>query len=81
MESIRGGKELAAGLALSQLGANDLWVRYFALTGRYSRQNLLVYLAGETEWSAGEHDMAAQALNEYFTDQGMDHPVSYADEL
>jgi hypothetical protein len=34
-----------------------------------------------THWNDDEQDIAAQAPNEYTSDHGMDHPVSYADEI
>jgi hypothetical protein len=34
-----------------------------------------------SEWTAHEHDVAALALNEYFTERGIDDPVAYAEEL
>jgi len=81
MRTVNAGALLAAGLAMTDLGVSDLWLRYFALGGAYPRQQLQAYLAGAGAWSAHEHDVAAHALNEYFADQGMDHPVSYSDDL
>jgi len=81
METIRAGAALTAGLLLTDLAVTDLWVRYFALTGWHSQDDLTSYLGGAIEWSPHEHNVAAQALNEYLDDHGMDHPVSYADEL
>ena len=81
MKTVNGGASLAAGLAMTNLGIGDLWLRYFALGGAYPRQKLQAYLAGVGSWSAHEHDIAAHALNEYFVDCGMDHPVSYVEDL
>jgi hypothetical protein len=81
METIHAGSALTAGLALGDLTVSDLWVRYFALTGRNSQRDLASYLGGCAAWSPHEHDVAAHALNEYLDDQGMDHPVRYSDEL
>jgi hypothetical protein len=44
-------------------------------------RELTTYLAGEDAWTAHEHNIAAHALNEYTSDQGMDHPVRYSNEL
>lgn len=81
MALVSGGGALAAGLAFSDLSLPDLWARYLRLSGTRTLQELGAYLGGSTEWSAGEHDIAAQALNEYFTDRGLDHPVAYAHEV
>ena len=81
MVTVKGGTALAAGLAMAGLSIEDLWMRYFALGGSYPRRVLEVYVKGESTSSAHEHDVAAQALNECLADQGMDHPVAYADDL
>ena len=81
MKTVNAGALLAAGLALTDLGVSDLWLRYFALGGGYPQQKLQAYLTGAGAWSAHEHDVAAHALNEYFVDHGMDHPMSYSDDL
>jgi hypothetical protein len=81
METLGGGAALAIGLAISELSTQELWIEYVALSGCHSEQELVLYLNGLTEWSPFEHDVAAQALNEYFTARGMDHPVAYAHEI
>lgn len=78
METIRAGSALAAGLTLSHLAVGDLWIRYYALTGQHSQDDLVAYLRGGMAWSPHEHDVAALALNEYLDEHGLDHPVSYA---
>jgi hypothetical protein len=55
--------------------------KYEALGGTHTFRELRAYLGGDATWSAHQHDIAAQALNEYTSDRGMSHPVSYADEL
>jgi len=81
MRTLHGGCALAAGLAISDLNLAQMWGRYLDLGGTHTQKELRVYLSGDTEWSTGEHDAAAHALNEYLTDQGLDHPVAYADEI
>jgi hypothetical protein len=39
------------------------------------------YLRGEDEWTAHDHDVAAQAINEYVSDRGLGHPVRYSEEF
>jgi hypothetical protein len=81
MRTVKAGTSLATGLAMTDLDLQAYWLRYFGLGGSYSRPKLQAYLAGDVTWSAHEHDVAAHALNEYFSDHGMDHPVLYADDL
>jgi hypothetical protein len=81
MTTLNAGVSLAAGLALTDLGINDLWLLYFALGGSHPRPELQKYLSGAGRWSAHEHDVAAHALNEYFVDHGLDHLVAYATDL
>ena len=81
MEQLNAGTAIGAGLALSDMTMNDLWVGYLAVGGTHSLTQLSDYTAGTTTWTDLEHDFAAQALNDYFTDLGLDHPVAYAREL
>jgi hypothetical protein len=81
MTTVHAGSALAVGLALTDMNEADLWGRYLALGGSRTQPELGAYLRGEGAWTAAEHDMAAHALNEYTSDHGMDHPVSYSDEV
>ena len=81
MKTIKAGSSLATGLAMTDLTLGDLWLRYFALGGSRPRRALEAYVHDDASWSAHEHDVAAQALNEYFMDQGLDHPVAYAEDV
>jgi hypothetical protein len=81
MDVLGGGAAVASGLGMSDLSPYELWVRYLALSGCHSLQELENYVNGLSVWTAHEHDVAAQALNEYFSARGMDHPVAYAEEL
>jgi hypothetical protein len=81
MSDVQAGTALATGLAMTDLTVWELWLRYLGLGGKQAYGDLQTYLAGETGWSATEHDVAAQALNEYFSDHDMDHPVRYASDL
>jgi hypothetical protein len=78
---VSGGGALASGLAFSDLSLPELWGRYLQLSGTQTLPELRTYLDGRSQWSFAEHDIAAQALNEYFTDRGLDHPVAYAEEI
>jgi hypothetical protein len=81
MKTVRAGSSLAAGLAMTDLEIGDLWIRYFGLGGAYPREELQAYVEDQVSWSQHEHDVAAQALNEYLADRQLDHPVPYAAEL
>lgn len=81
MSTVHAGSALALGLALTDLNVQALWGRYIALGGTHTRYELASYIGGQGEWSAGEHDAAAAALNEWTSSHGMDHPVSYSDEV
>jgi hypothetical protein len=65
------------GLRRSQLSLQDLWIRYLAIGGSASELELEAYLLGLLKMDTYEHNVIAQALNEYFLDQGEDHPVGY----
>jgi hypothetical protein len=72
---------LRTGLALSDIGIPALWGSYLGVGGTMSLDHLLDTLRGTQEVSDHEHDMVAQALNDHLLDQGLNHPVAYADEL
>ena len=69
--------------ALSTLGLEhgDLWLRYFALGGLSSSDDLRRWLAGLITISDPEYDLLAQALNDAFSGTEHGFPVPYADEL
>ena len=81
METLRAGTFLGVGLAISGLGPHIFWWHYFALGGSHSPQELEGYLNGDVAWSAAQHDVAAQALNESCTAIGLGYPVAYAHDL
>ena len=57
--------ELVNGVMASDLTVKDLWLRYLALGGNRTRQELQDYLSGESEWDEDDHNLLAQALKEY----------------
>jgi hypothetical protein len=75
------GTSLVTGLALSHLSLSAFWLKYAALGGNHTLDELRAYLGGRLEWTSSEHDTAAHALNEYCTAKGMGTPVAYADEV
>lgn len=52
-------------------------MRYFALGGMASRQEMHDYVVGTLDVPRYDHDMIAVALNEEFVDQGRECPVTY----
>jgi hypothetical protein len=73
----------AQGLDLSReelcLSRAELFIRYFALGGAVERRRIDAFLDGRTEGLARvEYDMLVHALNEGFSDLGLDHPVPYS---
>jgi len=66
---------------MSELTLDDLWVMCMALGGTLTRDELEATLAGRYRPNNAEHDLIAQALNDYFTERGQDHPVAYSHEL
>jgi len=72
---------LRAGLALSGLTYEQLWVSYVGLGGMRDHDQLQASLEGKSPLSSYEHDLVAQALNDHFTERGQNHPVAYAHEL
>ena len=74
------GSSLRAGFSLSDLELPELWLAYVGLGGSLGEDDLEAALRGTLPLSDHEHDMIAQALNDYFTERGQDHPVAYADE-
>lgn len=59
------------------LSLDELWLRYFELTGQASLMELEAYLAGALVPDRLQYDLIAQALNERYLELGMDHPVPY----
>jgi len=81
MDVLNPGASIRAGLALSALSLYDLWLRYVGIGGSHTPDELRAYVCGDMAWTAIQHDVAAQALNDYFTEHGLDHIVAYANEL
>ena len=61
----------------SMLSHVELWVRFFGLGGTASAAELDAYLSGEVEPTKAEYNTVVHALNEFYSDQGMNHPVPY----
>jgi hypothetical protein len=66
---------------MTDLTLTQLWFSYAALGGNLDASELDAALHGKRELSEHDHDITAQALNEYFLAKGQDHPVAYTNEL
>ncbi|MFC4947987.1 3-keto-5-aminohexanoate cleavage protein [Pseudonocardia sp. GCM10023141] len=71
---------LRAGFAQSKLTVESLWLRYVGVGGAMPFERLHAALHAH-DLPELEHDLIAQALNEYFLERGTPHPVAYADEV
>lgn len=75
------GPILEAACAVAGLSHRDLWISYYALGGLQSPAVLDGYLTGAVVPGRGDYDLLAQALNDRFIQQELDHPVPYAEDL
>jgi hypothetical protein len=73
------GFSLSEGWDLSGLTLTELWLRYLDVGGTASPDRVAAYARGLLRPDSYQHNMIAQAINEYFIDQGEDHPVGYQD--
>jgi hypothetical protein len=62
---------------LGALPVTDLWWRYTGLGGNRPQAALADYLAGAVSWSAAEHNMLVQALNECLWELGLPSLAPY----
>jgi hypothetical protein len=73
------GLSLGAGLALSGLTFNELWLRQLAIGGSLAEVELEAGVLGLLRLDAYQHDLIAQAINEHFIDNDGGHRVAYTD--
>lgn len=57
-------RQLLAALRASELGVEELWLRYFALGGEVGKMEIEAYLNGLLPLSRVQHDLIAHAINE-----------------
>jgi hypothetical protein len=77
MSSDDPGLSLFDGLQRSGLMPAELWLRYYAVGGDAGPVEVEAYALGLLRPDIFQHNLIAQALNEYFLDRHEDHPVSY----
>jgi hypothetical protein len=72
---------LEAGRQHLSLSYQRLWVDYFALGGNQPLPDIEAWLTGNLRLPAHDYDVMAHALNEQFSDRGLDHPIPYSGEI
>jgi hypothetical protein len=77
MTDARASIDLYEGLTRSGLTFGELWLRQIAVGGVADELAVEAYLLGLLKPDAYMHDVLAQAINEYFLEHDLDHPVSY----
>ena len=60
------------------LSVAELWLRYFALGGMSTALEVEAVLYGALVATVHDRDVLAVALNERFSELGLDHPIPYA---
>ena len=71
------GVSLAEGMRATGMDYGELWLRYIGVSGVAGRFEVEAYVLGLLTPDAYEHDVIAQAINEWFIDRGENHPVEY----
>ena len=69
---------LADGRHRLRMSMLALWIGYFSVGGNGSLADVDSWISGVNAPSLQDHDLLAQALNDRFTEAGLDHPVAYS---
>lgn len=72
---------LQRGFELSGLSINDLWLAAMGIGGELTRRDISEITTGTRTATAFEHNVVASALNDFFVDQGHNHPVALWSDL
>jgi len=67
MEAMPAEAKLVNAVMASDLTVKDLWLRYLALGGCRTRQELQDYLSGQSGWTTEDRDLLTHALTEHWT--------------
>jgi hypothetical protein len=62
------------------LSMTELWFRYFAVGGMSTALEVDAFLHGALIATSHDRDLLAVALNERFSELGLDHPLPYSDD-
>jgi len=71
---------LEAARKAADLSLPELWFRYFALGGLSTTLEIEAYLLGALNATTEDQDLLAVALNERFSELGVEHPMPYSDD-
>jgi hypothetical protein len=77
--STESGMSLQDGMRLSGMTFSELWLRQISVSGTIGELELEAYVLGLLVPDDYQHNLIAQAINEYFLELGQDHPVGYRD--
>lgn len=69
---------LADGCQRLHMSILAVWIGYFSVGGNGSLSDVDNWITGVNAPSLQDHDLLAQALNDRFTEAGLDHPVAYS---
>lgn len=64
----------------ADLGVEALWLAYYGLGGTGDVDLLRAWLSGRVAPGGIQHDVVAHALNEFFAERGLNHPVPYLED-
>jgi hypothetical protein len=78
-EGVPTGLSLFEGMSLSGMTYQELWLRQVSVGGIAGDLEVEAYVLGLLTPDRHQHDVLAQAINEFFLERGADHPVSYAE--
>lgn len=73
------GMSLQDGMRLSGMSYPELWLRHVSVSGTIGELELEAYVLGLLVPDDYQHNLIAQALNEYFLELGQNLPVGYRD--
>lgn len=73
------GWSLQDGMRLSGMSYPELWLRHISVSGTIGELELEAYVLGLLVPDGYQHNLIAQALNEYFIEVGENYPVGYRD--
>ncbi len=75
MKAARAEAELVNAVISGDFTVKDLWLRYLALGGGRTRQELQDYLSGDVSWAAEDHDLLAEALRDQALSSSSDDDI------
>lgn len=74
-------RALQEGFGATHWTLDELWVSIMGIGGSMDPSDVRSIAAGTRPATPAEHDIMASALNDFFVDNGGDHPVRLWDDL